>query len=80
MTGGEDHMLNVAQYIRSKTWLVVFLTASLALISFLLPRYQPYFFSFEHGNADLRTWLLSPSHGEQYNCLLYTSPSPRDRG
>ena len=71
MSGGEHHILSVAQYIRSKTGLLLILTLLLAGICFLLPRYQPYFFSFEHGNADLRTRILSTSHGEQYKDLVF---------
>ena len=70
MSGGEDHTLSVAQFICSKTWLLLVLATLLALLGFLLPRYQPYFFSFEHGNADLRTRILSPSHGEQYKDIV----------
>ena len=71
MLGGHQKTLSIAKYIRSKTWLLLLLTVLLALLGFLLPRYQPYFFSFEDGNADLRTRILSPSHGEQYKDIVF---------
>lgn len=71
MAGGEHKTLSVAQYIRSKKWFLIILTVLVALIGFLLPRHQPYFFSFEHGNADFRTRILSPNHGEQYKDIVF---------
>ena len=31
-------------------------------------------------NIDEKAWKLSPAYDLTYSCLLYTSPSPRDRG
>ena len=91
MEGGEQQILNVAQFIRSKTWLLLLLTLMIALAGYFLPRYQPYFFSFEHKHADLRTRLLSPGLSEQYKDIVFVKiteaeleqmiyRSPIDRG
>ena len=38
-----------------------------------------YFIGIDLGGTNVRT-LLVDENGQSYSCLLYTSPSPRDRG
>lgn len=63
--------LHVAKYIRSNPVVLVCLVLILAAAGFSLPRYQPYFFSFEHKYADLRTRLLSPRLEQQYGDIIF---------
>lgn len=73
MLDENNQMLCVAQAIRSKKHLLIGLTLSVASLCYSLPRSQPYFFSFEHKHADMRTALLSPRLETVYNRLVFVS-------
>ena len=63
--------LYIAQAIKSRPALLVPLVCIISMASFLLPRYQPYFFSFEHGHSDLRTRLLSQKLDTPFDGLVF---------
>jgi len=73
MSDPDNQALRVAQTIRSKRLLLIGLTLAVALLCFFLPRFQPYFFSFEHKHADLRTSLLSPRLDSVYDRMVFVS-------
>ena len=42
--------------------------------------YEPYFFPKSRGDLSTSDYLKGFKSKEKMTCLLYTSPSPRDRG
>ena len=73
MKNQNSEPLRVAQAIRGRVYLMIGLTLILASLCFWLPRGQPYFFSFEHKHADMRTALLSPRLDTIYDRLVFVA-------
>lgn len=59
-----------AQGIKRRRLILTALVLILAFLGFLLPRYQPFFFSFEHTYADVRTMILSPVRADQHSEIV----------
>lgn len=73
MTDTTRPSLKVAQTIRARKLIFIVVAVVIALTAYLLPRYQPYFFSFEHKHADLRTSLLSPRPNTVYESIVFVT-------
>ena len=78
MPATDNAILKVAQNIKKRIMLLTFLVFLISSASYLLPREQPYFFSFEHKYADLRTTYLSKSLKKPYDKLVIVKITERD--